>query len=185
MINLIHKLHRTLSWAAVIFCLHLSSAKVAAQAGLSFADLDPQQMRQQIQQRMITFFKAQLVVTNDEEWSVIEKRLTKVVQMKAQALIGGQLQGGAGLFGRRQGGDNPMARVIMSMLGLDEPMPEMQALQKAMEYRATTSELKAAISKVTEARKRKQAELAKAQSELCEVLSLRQEATLAVLGVID
>jgi len=78
-----------------------------------------------------------------------------------------------------------MARAVRSLLGLDEPMPETLALQKAIDARASTAELKAALAKFIEARKRKQAEMAAAQSELRQVLTFHQEATLILLGVLD
>jgi len=176
---------RPLMGVAVILSLYLGSAKVAAQPGQPFAGMDPQQIQQQIRQRAMEFFRDKLEVTKEEEWTVIETRLGKVVQLKAQTLIGGMLGGGGSPFGGGRGGDNPMAGAIRSLLGLDEVTPEMQALRRSVDGHGSNEELKAAVAKVLEARKRKQAELDKAQSELRQVLTFRQEATLSLLGVLD
>ena len=95
---------RPLMGVAVILSLYLGSAKVAAQPGQPFAGMDPQQIQQQIRQRAMEFFRDKLEVTKEEEWTVIETRLGKVVQLKAQTLIGGMLGGGGSPFGGGRGG---------------------------------------------------------------------------------
>lgn len=166
----------------MLLSLHLGAAKLAAQP---FGGMDPQQIQQQIKQRAMDFFREKLEITKDEEWTVVEARLGKVVQLKAQTLIGDLLNGGGGPFGGGQGGNNPMVRAIRSMLGMDEPTPEMRTLQSAVDGHASNAELKAAVAKVIESRKQRQAELEKAQAELRQVLSFRQEATLSLLGVLQ
>src|ERR1044071_8564840 len=65
-------------------------------------NMDPQQIQQMIQQRMMENFREQLAVTNDAEWSVIEERLAKVSKLRMEATM----SGGAGMLGgmRRGGG---------------------------------------------------------------------------------
>ena len=134
---------------------------------------------------MVSFFREQLAVANDEEWNVIEARLMKVVQLKAQDLIGGAMGGGGGFFGGRGGDNNPMAQAVRSLLGLDDSSSETDGLRRAVEAKASNAELKAAVAKVQDARKRKQAEITKAQDDLRQVLTFRQEATLALLGMLN
>jgi hypothetical protein len=60
----------------------------------------------------------------------------------------------------------------------------LDALDKAIEAKASKAELTAAIAKVQEARKAKQAELEKAQSDLRKVLTTRQEAIATASGLL-
>jgi len=65
-----------------------------------------------------------------------------------------------------------------------ESGPEMESLRKAVDGKAPNSELKAKIAELNEARKRKQEDLAKAQDDLRQVLSVRQEAIASTLGLL-
>jgi hypothetical protein len=91
-------------------------------------NFDPEEMRQ----RMMERYRTELEVKSDDEWKLIEARITKV---------------------------NDARREI--------------------------GELKAKLAKVREARKQKEANLAKAQDELRKVLSVRQEATAVLMGLLQ
>jgi hypothetical protein len=174
---MITTLNRTLALAGVALALGLGSGKLAAQPGQGWPGIDPQQ----IQQRAKEFFRDKLVVTNDAEWSVIEVRLTKVVQLKVQTQMGG-----AGLLGGRGfgGGGGGMDQIVRALLGI-EPMPEAGALQQAIDNHASKADLKQALAKYVEARKKKRAELEKAQADLRQVITLHQEGTLVLIGILD
>jgi hypothetical protein len=60
----------------------------------------------------------------------------------------------------------------------------MEALQKAVDGKASQAELKTAIARYQEARKAKQAELEKAQADLRKVLTVRQEAVAVLEGLL-
>jgi hypothetical protein len=172
-----------LTAALSLFSLALGVRPAMAQPR---GDFDPQRFQQEMQQRMSEYFRSQLVVTNDAEWGVIEGRLNKVVRSRMETMFSG---GGMGMFGamRRGGGGGEggqRAAGMMRGLGM-EPSPEAEALQKAIDAEAPTEQIKAALQKFREARKRKQAELAKAQDDLRDVLTLRQEATLVSMGILD
>ena len=171
-----------LALAGVASCLVFSSPLRAAQPDmrLDWANMDPQQIQEQIRQRMVSMFKERLEITNDDEWKIVEGRLNKVLQFKAQSMLGSL--GGMGGF---LTGDTPIAQAIRTMLGLDKVDPEVDALKKAIEAHGSNVELKAALAKVLEARKLKQVALNKAEAELREVLSLRQEASLILVGLLD
>ena len=175
-----------LALAGVASCLVFSSPLRAAQPDmrLDWANMDPQQIQEQIRQRMVSMFKERLEITNDDEWKIVEGRLNKVLQFKAQSMLAS-----FGLGGTRMGGfltgDTPIAQAIRTMLGLDKVDPEVDALKKAIEAHGSNVELKAALAKVLEARKLKQVALNKAEAELREVLSLRQEASLILVGLLD
>jgi hypothetical protein len=173
---------RTLALACVILAWGFGTGKLTAQPGPGWPGIDPQQ----IQQRAKQFLRDKLVVTNDAEWGVIEVRLTKVVQFKIQTQMGG-----AGLMGGMRPGGNGggpngggMDQIVRALFGI-EPMPEAEALQKAIDNHASRAELKNALAKYVEARKRKQAELEKAQVDLRQVLTSHQEGTLVLLGLLD
>src|SRR5438045_2086566 len=65
-----------------------------------------------------------------------------------------------------------------------EPSAEADALEKAVEAKASNSEMKAALTKFIEARKAKEAELARSQDDLRKVLSVRQEAIATINGLL-
>ena len=60
----------------------------------------------------------------------------------------------------------------------------MGELQKAIDGKASNSELKTLIAKVADERKAKEASLAQAQENLRKVLSVRQEALAVVSGLL-
>ena len=143
---------------------------------------DPTQ-RAQVQ---VDSLRDSLAVTNDAEWDVISPRLLKVVQLKSDesiaeiakmaapfmAMMGG-MGGGMGGMG---GGAN--------FLGA-QPDPTADALQSALDNNGSVAQVKAALAKFREAKKQKQEALASAQAALKEVLSVRQEAALALAGYLE
>lgn len=147
-----------------------------------FGNFDPAQM----QQRMMERYKEELEVTDDAEWKVIEPRIQKVMEARMAAMSGM----GRGMFGgpmRPPGGDNaqpPGGQQPQRRGMFGQPSPEAEALEKAIEGKASNAELKNAIEKYTAVRKAKQAELEAAQAELRKVLSVRQEAIATVRGLL-
>lgn len=142
---------------------------------------DPAQMRARMAERI----REVLDIKSDDEWKVIEERVNKVTDARRDLgtggggrmmFGGGGAGGGAGGQGGRGGGRGGFG---------GEPMPEADALQKAIEAKASVEEIKAKLAKYREARKVKQANLAKAQDELRQVLSLRQEAAATMLGLLE
>jgi hypothetical protein len=147
-------------------------------------NFDPAQM----QQRMMDNYKEQLEVTDDAEWKAIEPLITKVMDLRRQSMSGM----GRGMFGRGGrgpgggGGNNQPADATKTQRGgmFGTPSPETEALQKAIDGKASNAEMKAAVAKFQEARKAKQAELEKAQADLRKVLSVRQEAIALSSGLL-
>ncbi len=179
-----------LTCGMVFTTILFAATKTSAQAPPNFpnlaelAGMDPQQIQQVIMQQVTSFFRDRLSITNEDEWKVVEQRLMKLVRLKAQTLLAGGFPGGQRFLGRL-GNDNPTVRAVMGLLGLDDQMPEKAALQKAIEGHAGSAELKAATARFVEARKRKQEETQKAEAELREVLTYRQEATLVLMSILD
>jgi len=139
-------------------------------------NFDPAQMRE----RMMTRLKDQMEITDDAEWKAIQPLIDKVLEARMASANGM----GRGLFGpqRRPGGDNTTDQ-RRGMFG-QPPSAEAEALQKAIDAKASNAELKAAIAKYNESRKTKQADLEKAQADLRKVLTVRQEAVATLNGLL-
>jgi hypothetical protein len=176
--------------AGAAVALFLSAGHVAAQGRGNF---DPAQFRQ----RMMDNYKERLEVTDDAEWKIIEERITKVVDAQRETRIGGPGMfgrgrgggpggpgGGAGGAGGGAGADNNggQRRDRPNPFAADNPQAE--ALQKALDGKASSEEIKTKLAKLRESVKEKEAALAKAQEELRKVLSVRQEATALLMGLL-
>ena len=146
-------------------------------------NFDPDQMRA----RMMERYREALEIKNDEEWKVIEPRITKVSDARRDMMSGGGFgRGGFGGFGRRgtgsgDSGDNRRQRSF----GGESNNTDSEALQKALEAKAPTEEIKAKLAKYRESLKQRQAALTAAQEDLRKVLSVRQEATAVMMGLLQ
>jgi hypothetical protein len=141
-------------------------------------NFDPAEM----QKRMMENIRDQMSVTNDDEWSVIQARIQKVVDTRRD--VGGPNFGR--LFRRRNndGGDNgPGAGRRGGFFGT--PSPELDSLQNAIDNNAPTEQVKAALEKYRAAHKAKEAALEKAQDDLKNVLTVKQEAVAVSLGLLN
>jgi hypothetical protein len=149
----------------------------------NWGNFDPQELLRTMQQRVMENFREQLEVTDDGEWKIIEERLSKVTRMKTDSMLGSSmgLMGGMG-FGR---GGNRAGGGPAGLAGLTQSDPDTDNLQKVIEDKAPAAQIQSALSKLREARKQKQALLSKAQEDLRQVLTLRQEAILVVAGMLD
>jgi hypothetical protein len=163
--------------------LTLGVGKVAAQPGPGGGggNFDPAAFQQQMQQRMTDYIRQQLAVTNDDDWKVIEPRLAKVTQLRMETMLGG-MGGFRGMMGNRGGGGGGGMRGLSA---LAPSSPEADALQKAIDDNAPAGQVKAALEKVREARKLKAAALAKAQEQLRQVLTIRQEAVMVSMSMLE
>ena len=138
---------------------------------------------QEFQQRRMERLKEDLEV-KDDEWTALQPLIQKVMDAQRAVFadrIGGAFRGGRGGGDNSGGGDNGGRR--RGGFG-GEPSPEAEALQKAIESKASNSEMKAALAKYQESRKAKQTELETAQANLKKVLSVRQEAILTAQGLL-
>jgi len=147
-------------------------------------NFDPAEMRQ----RMMESTRENLEVKDDAEWKALEPLIQKVMDARRETFsgmgrgmfggFGGRRGGGGG--GGDQGGDRGNRRGGFG----GQPSAETEALNRAIESKASNAELKTALAKYVESRKAKQAELEKAQAELRKVLSLRQEAIATANGLL-
>ena len=177
------KLNQVLAVAGMVVALGLSAGKLTAQGRGNF---DPEQFRQ----RMMDNYKERLEVTSDDEWKIIQDRIDKVMTAQRESRVGGfgRFGGGpGGPGGRRGGGDtggDNAGRGNRDRGGFNADNPDADALQKALEAKASPDELKAKLAKLRAAQKEKEAKLVKAQDELRKVLSLRQESTAVLMGLL-
>jgi hypothetical protein len=142
----------------------------------------------QFQQRMMDNYKEQLEITDDTEWNAIKPLIEKVstaqrniMADRARGMFGGRNRGGGG-GGNDNGGGNGGGGGGNRFGGT--PSAEAESLRKAIDSKASNSELKTAIAKFVESRKTKQADLEKAQADLRKVLSVRQEAIATQIGLL-
>src|SRR5256885_1156420 len=102
----------------------------------------------------------------DDEWTALQPLIQKVMDTQRVAMgdrIGGMFRGGGRAGGDNNGGgggDNGgRRRGGGGFGGFGEPSPEAEALQKAIESKASNSEMKAALAKFQEVRKTHQTDL--------------------------
>ena len=132
-------------------------------------------------------YKEQLEVKSDDEWKIVSERIEKVTTLQRDSRLGGfggfgGRRGGGG--GGGQGGNADANREARPNPFAGEPNPDAEALQKALDAKASADELKTKLAKLRESQKDKEAKLANAQAELRKVLSVRQEATAVMMGLL-
>lgn len=177
------KLNSRLMAAALAAVVCLGAGSVMAQQGgggdrQGRGNFDPAQM----QQRMMDRYKEQLEVTDDGEWKALQPLVQKVMEARMASFSGGR--GMFGGRGGRPGGDTNNQGDNQRRGGFGQPSPEAEALQKAIDAKASSAELKAAMAKFVDSRKAKQAELEAAQAALRKVLTVRQEAIATASGLL-
>ncbi len=176
------KLKNLVIMSGVAAALCLGGTRLQAQQQGGRGNFDPEQFRQ----RMMERYREQLEVKSDDEWKLISERIGKVMDARRDVGFGGG-------FGRgpRRGGDNngggggngggDQGRRRFG----PEPSPEADALEKAIEAKASNDEIKAKLAKYRDSKKDKEAKLAKAQEDLRKVLSVRQEAAAVLAGLLN
>jgi hypothetical protein len=183
------KMNQLLAICGVAAALFLGAGNVSAQnggggggGGGGRGNFDPAQM----QQRIMDNAREQLGLTNDTDWNAIQPLVQKV--MDARRDIGG---GGMGrLMGRGNRGGNTNNANANNNGGRrggfgGTPSPEAEALQKAIDDNAPTAQVKAALAKYHASQKDKQTKLVQAQENLRKVLTIKQEAQAALLGLVE
>ena len=137
----------------------------------------------QWQQDRMDRYKTQLEITDDAEWKAIQPLIQKVRDARQAAAT----DFARGMFGGRpsRGGGNQPGDQNQPRGGFGgTPNPDADALQKAIDSKASGTEMKAAVTKYQESRKAKVADLEKAQAALRAVLSVRQEAIATLNGLL-
>ncbi len=198
--KIVMKLKKILQVCGVVVALGLAAVSLQAQdnggapggdqggggrrrggnGGPGGGNFDPAAM----QQRMMDRVREELNFTNDTDWSAVEPLIQKVSDARRE--VGG---GGMGrMFGRNRGGNNGGGNGGNGggrggMFGT--PSPEEEVLQKAIDDNVPAGQIKDALAKYRASHKEKQAKLEAAQAELKKVLSTKQEAQAALLGLVQ
>jgi len=180
------KMNQLLAICGVAAALFLGAGNVSAQngggGGGGRGNFDPAQM----QQRMMDNVREQLGLTNDTDWNAIQPLVQKVMDARRDTMGGGMGR----LLGRgNRGGNNNNANANNNGARRGgfggTPSPEAEALQKAIDDNAPTAQVKAALAKYHASQKDKQAKLVQAQENLRKVLTVKQEAQAALLGLVE
>jgi hypothetical protein len=177
-----------LLFSAMSAALWFSASDVAAQTDTNNApqrrggrgrqgNFDPAQF----QQRMLDRYRERLEITDDGEWKAIEPLIQNVMEARMSAGTGMRSTFGRG--GRRGGGDAANTSTTPA-----RPAPRGNSaadeLQKAIDAKVPSAEMKTALAKYMDFRKAKRADLEKAQDALRAVLTSRQEAIAALSGLL-
>jgi hypothetical protein len=189
------KLNRIITVCAVAAALALSAGSIFAQdngngndnggirtrnrqGGGPGGGFDPAQM----QQRIMDNVRDQLGFTNDTDWSAVQPLVQKVLDARRDASGPGM----RGLFGRNRGGGQGGGQGGPGGRGgfFGQPSPEQEALQKALDDNAPSSQVKDLLAKYKSAQQAKQAKLEAAQDALKSVLTSKQEAQACLLGLV-
>ena len=185
------KINQWLVMAGIAAVIGLGATQVVAQPNnggqngggrRNRGNFDPAQMRQ----RMLEGYKEVLEVSDDTEWKAIEPLVQKVMDARRDTMSGM----GRGMFGRGGPGRGGDAQPADQQGGQRRggfggtPNPDAEALQKAIDSKASKTEIKAALDKYVASRKARQATLEQAQADLRKVLTSRQEAIATLNGLL-
>ena len=171
--------------ACAAFVMLLSANPAAAQQGQGGRG-----NFEEFRQRRMNEYREKLEIKGDDEWKAIQPLIEKVSDARMAVAVGGGFGFGRGGGGRRGGGNNDAQANGNNQGGRrgfpgGEPGPEAEELQKAIDSNASKEELKSKLAKLRDARKDKEAKLAKAQEDLRKVLTLKQEATAVLMGLLQ
>jgi hypothetical protein len=172
-----NKMHHSLVLAAVTVMVCFFTPKSPAQG-----NFDPAQFRERQMER----YRERIEVKSDEDWKKLEPLIGKVMDAQRDARMGmgfGGFGGRGGRGGDGAGGGNANQGGNRNRGG-GQTSPEVTELQKALDAKAPTDEVKAKVAKLREARKAKEAALDQAQEELRKALSPRQEAGAVLAGLL-
>jgi hypothetical protein len=141
----------------------------------------------QFQQRMMERIRDNLNFTNDADWNAVQPLVQKV--MDARQAMGnngmrmmfgrGGRNGGGGNGGGGGGGGGGRGGFFGT------PSPETEALQNALDNNAPDAQVKDLLAKYEASQQKKQAALKAAQENLRGVLTPRQEASAALMGLVE
>jgi len=183
------KLQQWLMTAGVAAVMALSTSKLAAQdpppggqggdrqgRGGRGGGFDPAQM----QERMMENIRDQFAIKDDAEWKAVEPLVKKVMDARRENAFNGMR-----MMFRRPGGDNN-GGVGGGRRGFGgEPSAEEEALQKAIDSKASKEELKTKMAALRKVKQTNEAKLKAAQEELKKVLTVQQEAAALQMGLVQ
>jgi len=145
---------------------------------------DPEQMRARMEQFRQEAAKRmkEALGASDEEWQVLQPRIEKVQTLSRQS------RGGMGFMGFRGGFRAPEREGQPQAPEREQTAIEkaMDGLRKVLENKeAGADQIKGALTALRQARAQAKEELNKAQDSLREVVTVRQEAQLVAMGILE
>jgi hypothetical protein len=176
---------------AMAILVGLTALDVMAQGNPGTTNTQPRQggrQRQgnfdpaQFQQRMMDRYRERLEITDDAEWKAIQPLIQNVLDARLSLGTGGR--GGFTRTRRAAPEGNTASPSAVQTRTPERSNPAAAELQKAVDSKVPTPEMKTALSKYMEYRKAKQADLDKAREALRAVLTSRQEAIAVLSGLL-
>jgi hypothetical protein len=144
-------------------------------------NFDPAEQRQRAETRL-----KELLGATDQEWAVLQPKVAHVMDLQ-RVQMAGRGAGMGMLFrpdrgdrGNGNRGDRPARPEDSSPVAL-----RTRELQEAIRNKAGPDELKNKLVALRDARTKAHDDLAKAQQELRELLTVPQEATMVMLGMLE
>jgi hypothetical protein len=158
------------------------------QGGPGGGRFDPTQFRQMMNDRM-----KELMGTSDDEWKALQPRIEKVQQLQRDATNFGGMGllmdfgggGGGGGRGRGFGGPGGGGGGGADRQPSAAQLKNTELVDVVKNKTSSPEQLKEKLAAAKAARAQAKAELAKAQEELRELLTVRQEAVLTAIGTLD
>ncbi|MGB2819499.1 MAG: hypothetical protein WBF17_00855 [Phycisphaerae bacterium] len=122
---------------------------------------------------------------SEDEWKVLQPRIEKVQELQRQGRGGFRGFGGRGGRGRGPGGE-----VQRPEGAPEQEQPEVEkkteALRSLLDDKASGAQaIKAALAALRKAREQAQQKLVAARKDVREVVTMRQEARLVLMGILD
>ncbi len=143
---------------------------------------DIKKFENRIQSRMVRMIKNDLKIT-DEEWTIIGPRMNRVIDLTNNN------NARLATFRKMSRKWYTDSGITIKAYDQEDKNPVETAsdnLEKLVKNEtATTEEIKEALTKLRAAREATQQELVKAQEELKEVLTIKQEAKLVMYGILE
>ncbi len=125
---------------------------------------DPARMQEMMMERIKTTLES-----TDEEWKVIQPLVKNVNDIQMKMRFGGFRRGRGGPGGPPSD-ENPEVTALRTVLESQKPAPE---------------EIKTKLTAYRDAQKKNEEGLQKARADLRKVLTLKQEANLVLMGLLD
>jgi hypothetical protein len=144
--------------------------------------------REEFRQRFSAQMKEMMGAT-DEEWQVLQPKIERLQQLQQASSAGRGAfmmfagRGGGGFGGGGGGGGRDGGQSDANTSPVQQKATDLQASINNKE--AKPEELKVKLAALREARQKAKADLTKAQEELRELLTIRQEAVLVVMGMLE
>jgi hypothetical protein len=133
-----------------------------------------------MQERLVDRAQDELGFTNDTDWAAVKPLVQKVVAARFDVASGNMGR----MFGRPRGGGGDQGGRPRGGFG-GPPSPEQDALQKAVDDDVPAGQIKDLLGKYQAAQKAKQDKLDKAQADLRAVLTVKQEASATLMGLLN